>query len=191
MHNLDRFFLPEGPFSGNNLPRKGSFMNFPRGYLAAALAGVSMTVAPSLAQNARTASNAAPTPTTTRVTLPENTPDDVLSQARDYSKTHPIVTIAIAKGEKDNITGEKIGDTLVALLKEKLDTPAKYFLEPGKDFTVIAFCVDGHIYGPYGLKESLSGAALAAAGYDDHFRRPTSMSRTPVAGFLGKPDPQR
>lgn len=188
MTSRKRIFLLRGVFSGKNPPRKGCFMKFSRGALAAALASVVMTVAPSFGQSARNASNVPPAPTT-KVTLPENNnPGGVLYEACDYSKTHQVVTIAIAHGSKDNITGEKIGATLAAILQEKFNTPSKYFVEEGKDYSVVAFCVDGHVYGGYGLKESVSGAVLAAAGYEDRFRGPTTSAKPPISALLGKPE---
>jgi hypothetical protein len=57
------------------------------------------------------------------------------------------------------------------------------------------FAVKGHIYGPYGLKESLSGMVLAAHDYDSKVRRgifpPPDTASKPAPGVVAKPEPQQ
>jgi hypothetical protein len=164
-------------------------MKFSRGALAATLASVVMTVAPSLAQSFRPVSNILPEIKEPQITQPKEAPESVLRQARTYSLTHEEVAICIYKGKKDNISGEKIGETLAAILKKNFNIPTKVFIDDGSDYTVVAFFVAGHAYGGYGLKDSIEGAALAAGGWDDVFG--TGRRREPMSGVLGKPAPER
>lgn len=161
---------------------------FGRGTLAAALA-TAMAVAPSFAQeSARVAAKPANEP---KITQPEGK-SDVITLADDYSEAHPVVAIGIMKGRKDQISGEKIGDTLSdVLMKAYSGIPSKYFVAPGGDYTAIIFAVKGHIYGPYGLKESLTGIGLAAASYNDVIRPKLRVAPGTASGVAGKPEPQQ
>ena len=170
-----------------------------RGFLEAALAAA-MAVAPSLAQDGKVA----PAPKTlTEALIAHGYKPTMLRLAGDYSETYPGIVIAIAKGQKDPITGEKIGDTLSGVIKKLHGAPSKYFVEPGGDYTAIAFFVKGHAYGPYGLKESLGGIALAADNYDEQVRHGvfpppdsaanSAANQTPGATTLlaAKPEPHQ
>lgn len=161
-------------------------MTLRNGYLAAALA-TAMSVLPSVAP-AQEKVLAKPAGEARATAYDEK--NDVITLASDYSEKHPVVAIGILKGKKDPITGEKIGDTLSGVLKNGYDgVPSKYFVAPGGDYTAVIFAVKGHIYGPYGLKQSLTGIALAADSYNEVLRpRPSSG----VAGSLAsKPEPQQ
>jgi len=165
-------------------------MNFSRGALAAALASVVMTVAPSLAQSFRPVSNVLPEVKNPQTAAPKEVPGSVLDKARAYSLTHEEVAISIYKGKKDNITGEKIGETLAAILKKNFNIPAKYFVEEGDaDYTVVDLFVAGYGLGDYDLKESITGVALAAGHWDDVFG--SGRRRDPISGVVGKPAPER
>jgi hypothetical protein len=69
-----------------------------------------MAVAPSLAQEAtKVAAKPASEP---KIMQPESKPD-VITLMDDYSENHPVVAIAILKGQKETLlTGEQIGDKL-------------------------------------------------------------------------------
>ncbi len=142
-------------------------MTFGKGTLAAALA-TAMAVIPSLAQNPPKVDAKPAKDAKVSTYDPKN---DVLTLAGDYSEIHPVVAIGILKGQKDPITGEKIGEALSNVLMKAYDgIPSKVFIAPGGDYTAIIFAVKGHLYGPYGLKESLSSIALAADSYNEVVR---------------------
>lgn len=148
------------------------------GFLVAALT-TAISVAPSLAQDAKII------PAPNNITLQDNKPD-VLTRAGKLSESFPGVVIAIAKGQKEKLTAEQVGDKFVELFKTVYGVPARYETEVGADYTAIAFVVKGHFYGPYGLKEALSGMALAADNYDSKMRK----GALPTSIIVAKPEPQ-
>ena len=111
-------------------------------------------------------------------------------QASDYSEEHPVVVIAISKGQKETLlTGEQMAAKFEELFRKVHDVPTKVFVEPGGDYTSVGFAVKGLFYGPYGLKESLVGMSLAADSYNEVLRpRPARGTQT---AFAGKPEPQQ
>lgn len=163
-----------------------------RGFLAAALA-TAMSVLPSLAPAqerpvVKPVANA-------KIGGPEDKPV-LLSRAVDYSKDNPVVVIIVSKGQKDPISGEKICETLTRVLDEGYNgVPSKCFTEPGGTYSAIGFAVAGHLYGPYGLKDSLVAIAVPADNYHSKVRRgifpprETSSASTPAGGFAAKPEP--
>lgn len=158
---------------------------FGRGTLAAALA-TAMAVAPALAQETGLAGK--PVPKTT-VTQPEREPI-LIDRVAEYSETHPVIVIGIAKGRKDEMSGERIGEILSDALKKVHDAPSEVFIEQGGDYTAVIFAVDGLIYGAYGLTDSLIGMSLAANSYNEVVRpKATHSSGDPT--LAGKPAPQR
>jgi hypothetical protein len=153
------------------------FMDCGRRICCAALAVTAVAVAPSRAQDVKTASKP---PSVSEYLIEHGYSPTLLRQAGDYSEDHPVVVIAISKGQKETLlTGEQIGEKLAEVLKKVHDTPAKYFIAPGGDYTAIAFFVKGHAYGPYGLKDSLSGVTLAADAYDERVRPKTATPGAP------------
>jgi len=174
--------------SGKSLALKETVMSLiGRRTLAAALA-TAMTVVPAFAVAADDASPAAK-PITPSATTQAEEYQDVTRQARDYSKTHPVVVIGISKGQKDNMTGERMGQILSDVLMKAHNVPSKVFIKEGGDYTAVVFAVKGLVYGEYGLKESLSGAGLAADSYNEVLRpRPLTGMQT---AFASKPEPQQ
>jgi hypothetical protein len=171
-----RFFLPNRVVSGNSVALRGRIMAaLGKGTLAAALA-TAMAVMPSFAQNSGKV-DAKPAPEAKVSTY--NPKDDVITLAGDYSEEHPVVAIGILKGQKETkLTGEQVGEALSNVLMKAYDgIPSKVFVAPGGDYTAIVFAVKGHIYGPYGLKESLSSIALAADSYNEVVRPRTPIKR--------------
>lgn len=181
------FFLKVGRISGT-IPRRGQSMPAARGYLAAALA-TAMAVAPSLAQNparvpAKPSNDSKITQPREKLTL--------LEQVGDYSEVNPVVVIGIAKGQKETLlTGEQIGGKLSEALMKVHGAPSKYFVEPGGDYTAVIFAVDGHVYGPFGLKESLSGMTLAASNYHSKVRHGKFPAPGGAATVTAKPEPKQ
>ncbi len=116
-------------------------MKFSRAPLAAVLASVFMPAAPSFGQSPNVAAKPSASDPKIAQTTAKSTSDKptVLEQAWDYAKVNPVVVIMIAKGSKDDITGEKIGDTLTAIMKQKFDVPVKYFVVPGADYTAVEY----------------------------------------------------
>lgn len=185
-------------------------MTLGRGHLAAALAAV-MVVVPSLAPAQEKPGAKSTEPAKLAQTFkPANDPKvtqppeklTLLEQVGNYSEQHPVVVIGVAKGQKEKLlTGEQIGETLSEVLKKKYGgTPSKYFVEPGGDYTAIIFAVDGHVYGPYGLKDSLVAIGVPADNYSSKVRRgifppPDSSASTgasnPMGGVAAKPEPQQ
>jgi hypothetical protein len=156
-------------------------MSLAQRVLAATFA-TAMAVTPSLAQDAKVALK----PASVTTTQQDNNPT-LLRQAGDYSENHPVIVIAIAKGQKDPITGEKIGDTISDVMQKIHGVPSKYFVAPGGDYTAIAFFVKGHAYGPYGLKESLGEMALAVSAYNERVLHAGAAG----SSFAAKPEPQQ
>ncbi len=187
------FFLRGLRNSGKSLALKETVMSvIGRGTLAAALA-TAMTVVPAFSVAADDASMAAK-PITPSATTQAEEYQDVIRQARDYSKKHPVVAIAILKGQKETLlTGEQLGEKLSEALTKVHDVPSKPFIEPGGDYTVVAFAVKGLVYGPYGLKDSLIGMAFAADSYNEVLR-PRNADNTQGStqtAFASKPSPQQ
>ena len=163
-----------------------------RGFLAAAapvIAGGTALALPFAARAQNAAAVAAKPAIEPKLTQPEAKPY-LFEQVVSYSKENPVVVIGIAKGKKETLlTGEQIGEKLSGALMKIHDAPSKYFVEPGGDYTAIIFGVKGLLYGPYGLKESLSGMALAAASYDDVIR-PTLGAAASSSRMASKPEPK-
>ncbi len=161
-----------------------------RGQLAAILA-TAITAAPAFAQQplvspSATLNSRAANPASSNASKPLSAEDaaalaatDFMDQVDEYSEHNPLVVIGIAKGAKDNITGERIGDRLSDVLRTVHSTPSKYFVTQGADYSRVFFAVKGHIYGPYGLKESIGGLALAADNFHEKVRK----------GIFPRPDP--
>jgi len=154
-----------------------------------------MAVAPSLAQDAKVTSSPL-------VSGQQTSQPNELRQAEKFSETFPGIVICIAKGQKDPITGEKIGDTLAGVIHKVHDVPLdriKYMVTPGSDYTAIAFFVKGNAYGPYGLKESLGGMTLAAGSYQEKVRlgvfpaapEASSSASSHANSFAAKPEPHQ
>jgi hypothetical protein len=194
------FFLNEYGLSGKIVTRKGPLMSLSQRAIAGVFAAA-MAVSPSLAQNAGTVA-AKPDPnsvSTPAGVAQEATKPNELRQAEKLSETYPGIVIAIAKGQKDQITGEKIGDTLSGVIKKVSSAPSKYVVWPGGDYTAVAFFVKGHAYGPYGLKESLTGLSLAADDYNEKIHNGTfppvdsasSQEHGIPGGILAKPEPHQ
>jgi hypothetical protein len=162
---------------------------FGRGTLAAALA-TAMAVGPSVAP-AQDQVAAKPASEAKLVELDRK--PNVIRQAYEYSKTNPVVAIAILKGQKESLlTGEQVGDKLSeVLMKAYNGIPAKYFVEPGGDYTAVLFAVKGHVYGPYGLKDSLSCIALAADSYNEVIRPRVRASAEHSVDAAMKPEPRQ
>jgi len=161
-------FLNESGLSGKIVARKGTVMSLAQRALAGVFA-TAMAVAPALAQDAKVAP--APVSAGQQTAQPNE-----LRQAEKFSETFPGIVICIAKGQKDPITGEKIGDTLTGVIHKAGNVPLeriKYLVTPGSDYSAIAFFVKGHAYGPYGLKESLGGSALAVDNYNEKIHNGT------------------
>ncbi len=160
-----------------------------RGHLAAILA-TAIAAAPALAQQpsvpastATTSRAASPAGGNAGKTLPAEeaanlAAADFMDMVDEYSEHNPLVAIGIFKGAKDNITGERIGERLSDLLRIQ-GAPSKYFVTQGAAYSTVMFAVKGHVYGPYGLKESIGGVALAADNYDEKVRK----------GIFPRPDP--
>lgn len=180
------FFLRGLRNSGKSLALKETVMSvIGRGTLAAALA-TAMTVVPAFAAKASPA--AKPITPSTKNHIQQSKPD-LIDQSVEYSEAHPVVVIGIAKGKKDNMTGERMGQILSDALMKVHNVPSKVFVEPGGDYTAVIFVVKGLIYGEYGLKESLSGMSLAAHSYNEVLRpRPLTGMQT---AFASKPEPQQ
>ncbi|HUK40500.1 MAG TPA: hypothetical protein VLX11_05645 [Candidatus Acidoferrales bacterium] len=96
----------------------------------------------------------------------------ILKMAIDHSERCKEVAIMIAKGAQDeaNLTGEVIGNILVEEI-EKHGVPAKFFVAPGGDFTLVAFYVSGESItkAPVGLDVSRSAANLAVAAWQSKY----------------------
>jgi hypothetical protein len=167
MTNAAVFFLNISRLTGNIVSRKGPLMSLAQRALAGVFA-TAMAVAPSLAQDAKVTTVSATDP---KITHQADKPY-LFEQVASYSETHPVVVIGVSKGQKETLlTGEQIGDKLADVLKKVHHVPSKYFVEKGGDYTAIIFAVDGHLYGPYGLKESLAGMVLAVNNYDEKVRK--------------------
>lgn len=157
---------------------------FKRGTLAATLAAA-MVVVPAFAGESGT--DVVPKPVTGSSAT--QTKPDLIDQAVQYSRANPVVAIGIAKGKKDDMTGERMGAILSAYLKQKHDVPSKVFIEPGGDYTAVIFVVKGLIYGEYGLDTVQGGMAMAADSYNEVLR--PRRSRGMQTAFAGKPEPQQ
>lgn len=155
-----------------------------RGTLAAALA-TAMTVVPAFAAEASPAAKPI-TPSATSQT--QQRKPILIDEVADYSEKHPVVVIGISRGQKDDATGERIGQILSDALMKVHNVPSKVFIKEGGDYTAVIFAVKGLIYGEYGLKESLVGMSLAAGSYNEVLRpRPLTGMQT---AFASKPEPQ-
>ncbi len=188
------FFLPVRWISGKSLAlRETQMAAFGRGTLAAALA-TAMAVVPAFAVAADDAGSMAAKPITPSATKQTGEYQNVLGQAREHSKKHPVVAIAIMKGQKETLlTGEELGESMSGALKDLYDVPSKPFVEQGGDYTVVFFAVKGLVYGPYGLKTSLGGMAMAADSYNEVLRPRagrTTQGDTQTA-FVAKPEPEQ
>jgi hypothetical protein len=144
---------------------------------------LAQALAPILAQNAPTPKNA-----------PSPDKPYLFEEAGDYSETHALIVIGVAHGRKETgLTGEQIADKLADVIKKVHGAPSKTFVKPGGDYTAIIFAVHGHLYGPYSLKESLTGLSLAADDYNEKVHRgvfPGAGVPAPAKGE-GKSSPLR
>ena len=148
------------------------------------LLALTITVAPSgfaFAQDGKTKTVAAAAPKSRQtepsckeaknVILRNNDPT-ILEMAMNHSEKCKEIAIMIAKGAQDeaNLTGEVIGKILVEEI-EKHGVPAKFFVAPGGDFTLIAFYVNGQSItkAPVGLDISRSAANLAVAAWQSKY----------------------